>query len=120
MRSLAARLTLSAAAWIALGAAAIFVIQSQQRLATRQSSVRAFDLHARETVDALADARAAQQAYVAAGQGVAFWMPRVATLVQQSAGSVSGLREAAASAEARRVLGLAATAITDFGGIDQR
>ncbi|HEY7172210.1 MAG TPA: hypothetical protein VH417_15265 [Vicinamibacterales bacterium] len=120
MRSLAARLTISAAAWIALGAAAIFVIQSEQRLATRHGGVRAFDLHARETVDALADARAAQQAYVAAGQGVAFWMPRVGALVQQTSGAVAGLREAAASAEARRVLGLAAVAITDFGSIDQR
>jgi hypothetical protein len=120
MRSLAARLTLSAAAWIALGAAAIFIIQSEQRLATRHAAVRAFDLHARETVDALAEARSAQQAYVAAGQGVAFWMPRVGALVQQTAGSVAGLREAAASAEARRVLGLAAVAITDFGSLDQR
>ena len=77
MRSLAARLTLSAAAWIALGAAAIFVIQSEQQLAARHAAVRAFDLHSRETVDAFADARSAQQAYVAAGQGVAFWMPRV-------------------------------------------
>lgn len=120
MRSLAARLTLSAAAWIALGAAAIFVIQSEQRLAVRQAAVRAFDLHARETAHALADARAAQQAYVAAGQGVAFWMPRVGALVQQAAGAVAGLRDAAVSAEARRVLGLAAVAITDFGSIDQR
>jgi hypothetical protein len=120
MRSLAARLTLSAAAWIALGAAAIFIIQSEQRLAERLAAARAFDLHARETVDALADARAAQQAYVAAGQGVAFWMPRVGALVQETAGSVAGLREAAASGEARRVLGLAAVAITDFGSIDQR
>jgi len=120
MRSLAARLTLSAAAWIALGAAAIFVIQSEQRVAARHAGMRAFDLHARETVDALADARSAQQAYVAAGQGVAFWMPRVGALVQQTAAAVAGLRESAASAEARRVLGLAAVAITDFGSIDQR
>src|SRR5690242_9526281 len=105
MRSLAARLTLSAAAWIALGAAAIFVIQSEQRLAARHAALRAFDLHARETVHALGDARAAQQAYVAAGQGVAFWMPRVGALVQQAAGAVAGLREAAVSAEARRMLG---------------
>src|SRR5689334_11684541 len=120
MRSLAARLTLSAAAWIALGAAAILIIQSEQQLAARHAAVRAFDLHARETVDALADARSAQQAYVAAGQGVAFWMPRVGALVQQTAGSVAGLREAAASADARRLLGLAAVAITDFGSLDQR
>jgi hypothetical protein len=105
---------------MALGAAAIFVIQSEQRLAARQAALRAFDLHARETVHALADARAAQQAYVAAGQGVAFWMPRVGALVQQAAGAVAGLREAAVSAEARRLLGLAAVAITDFGSIDQR
>ena len=120
MRSLAARLTFSAAAWIALGGVAVFVIQSEQQVAVRHAAMRAFDLHARETVDALANARAAQQAYVAAGQGVAFWMPRVAALVQQSAGSVASLREAAASAEARRVLGLAAVAITDFGSLDQR
>jgi hypothetical protein len=66
--SRAARLTLSATAWIALGAAAFFLVTTEQKVADRRSALRSFDVHAREAAVALADARAAQQAYVAAGQ----------------------------------------------------
>src|SRR5262245_44836224 len=65
--------------WIAIGAAAFFVFSAERQLTDRRSAQRAFDARARETVDAAVDLRAAQQAYVAAGQGVPFWVAKVAT-----------------------------------------
>src|SRR5438046_1892988 len=81
MRSRAAKFTLGAVAWIALSAAGYVVFQSEKIIAERRAALRNFDLRAREAVDVIGDARAGQQAYVAAGQGVAFWMPKVAFLV---------------------------------------
>ena len=47
---------------------------SEQQIASRQIDAARVRPHAREATTALADARVAQQAYVAAGQGVEFWM----------------------------------------------
>ncbi len=120
MRSRAARVTFGAVAWIAIGAAAFLLIRLDQQIASARASVRAFDLHARETADALADLRAAQEAYVAAGQGVAFWVPKVAATADAAARNVAGLTTAAASNEARAALGEASAAIADFTAADKR
>ena len=77
MRSRTVRLTSATLAWIGLIAASVFIFQSEQTLSHRRAAVRAFDIKAREAAAALSDARAGQQAYVAAGQGVDFWMPKV-------------------------------------------
>ena len=69
-----------AATLVAVGAAAFFLFQTEQQIASRRSTLRAFDLRAREATTVLADLRVAQQAYVAEGQGVDFWMPKVASL----------------------------------------
>jgi hypothetical protein len=82
--SRAARLTLSATAWIALGAAAFFLITTEQKVADRRSALRLFDRHAREAAVALGDARAAQQAYVAAGQSSSYWIPKSRRLSRRS------------------------------------
>ncbi len=66
MQSRAARVTCSAVAWLAIGGAATFLIYSEREIAERRATTGSFDLRAREAVDALADLRAAQQAYVAA------------------------------------------------------
>src|SRR5689334_11416370 len=76
MRSRSARLTCVAVAWIALGAAGYFAFTSHSQLTARAEAIRAVDQHAREAIDALSDLRAAQQAYVAGGQDVAFWVPK--------------------------------------------
>lgn len=120
MQSRAARLTFSTIAWIALAAAAFFLIQSERQLTTRRLALRAFDLHAREAADALADARAAQQAYVAAGQDVAFWVPKVGALLQNAAGTLDTLRRSATDSDAGNALLQAAAAITEFGNVDKR
>jgi hypothetical protein len=120
MRSRAARRTFGVVAWIALGAAAFFFIHSERRIAERRAAVRAFDLQAREATNLLSNLRAAQQAYVAAGQGAALWMPRVAVFMDAAASNVDGLRPAAGSDAARRSLMEAAATVTEFDNVDKR
>ena len=120
MRSRAARRTFGVVAWIALGAAAFFFIDSEKRIAERRAAVRAFDLQAREATNLLSNLRAAQQAYVAAGQGAALWMPKVAVFIDAAARNVDGLRPAAGSDAARRSLMEAAATVTQFDNVDKR
>src|SRR5215475_5188268 len=118
--SRAARLTLSATAWIALGAAAFFVVTTEQQIADRHSALRTFDRQAREAAVALTDARAGQQAYVAAGQSSNYWIPKVATIVQEAGTTVGTLRGTAVSAAAGQALGDASSAVTEFNNVDKR
>lgn len=120
MRFPAARLFVGATACIAIAAAAFFLIQSEEQIARERTAVRAFDLHAREAADALADLRVGQQAYVAAGQGVAFWMPKVAATSDTAATLITGLRRTATGAEAKSALDAAAATVAEFGTVDKR
>ncbi|OFW30398.1 MAG: hypothetical protein A3H97_15165 [Acidobacteria bacterium RIFCSPLOWO2_02_FULL_65_29] len=120
MRSRAARLTATAAALMALGAAGYLFFTIEQDIAFRRETLRSFDRRAREVASALADMRAAEQAYVAAGQGTDFWMPKVAALLADVAPRVDALRPSAATNEARSALMEAAALVTEFGNIDRR
>jgi hypothetical protein len=120
MRSRSARLTLGVAAWIALAAAAVFIFQTEQRSAARRADARVFETRARAATAALADARAAQQAYVAEGQGVAFWMPKVADLAARAAQVVDEMRAGAIGGDARARLMEASAHLTEFGNVDRR
>ena len=86
---------------------------------TRDASVRAFDQHAHDASDALADLRASQQAYVAAGQGVAFWMPKVAATTATVTAALESLRQSA-NGGTRTSLDEAAATVAEFSNIDQR
>jgi hypothetical protein len=120
MRRAAARFTVGATTWLAIAAAAFFLIRSEQYISHISAALRAFDLRARETADALAEVRIAQQAYVAAGQDVAFWAPKVAATTKTVRHSLVSLRQAAFSAPARAALMQAEAAIADFETIDKR
>src|SRR4051812_25702849 len=120
MRSRVARVTCGVVAWIALGAAAFFTYQSEKQLAEIRTAARSFDVHAREAADALADLRASQQAYVAAGQGAAFWMPKVTATLDSATSTIAMLRQGAVSAVTRTALDEASRTITEFGAIDAR
>jgi CHASE3 domain sensor protein len=120
MRSRAARLSVGAAACVAIAAASFFVVHSEQQIADERAAVRAFDLHAREAADALADVRVGQQAYVAAGQGIAFWMPKVTATTETAAQLIAGLRQTAEGAEAKSALNEAAATVAEFGTVDRR
>ena len=120
MRSRAARLSSGATACLALGVAAFFLLRSEKEIAGRRAAVRAFDMHAWEAAASLADARAGEQAYVAAGQSVVFWAPKVAGLLQTAAAAIDDLRQAAATDEARRALMDAAASVTELGNVEKR
>ncbi|HEY1911520.1 MAG TPA: hypothetical protein VGG73_11405 [Vicinamibacterales bacterium] len=119
MRSSAIRLTLGAAAWIVLIVAGFLIFRSEQQITSQRSALRAFDQHARDATAALSDLRTSQQAYVAAGQGVNFWMPKVATTQAVVMSAIDALNQSA-NATARTALDQAAATISDFGKVDQR
>jgi hypothetical protein len=120
MRSRAARSLVVAFAFAAIVASAAFLYRSEQQVASSTTALRSFDLHAREAADALADLRSAQQAYVAAGQGVTFWMPKVTSISDGVTSAIRALRQSAASVDARAALDRAAAALAEFGDIDTR
>jgi hypothetical protein len=120
MRSRAARLALSVFSWIVLTAAAASILQSQQEINDRRAALRTFDERARDAQRTLADVRAGQQAYVAAGQGIDFWMPKVNAMTAEAAQLVDRLRETAVSAAARASLMEAGATVTEFANIDRR
>jgi hypothetical protein len=120
MRSRAVRLALVGLVWIAFGAAGLFVSTTHQRIRAGASSLRQVDQHARETADALADLRLAQHSYVASGQGVAFWMPKVAATRDAVTSGLTALRQSMMSAGARAAVDEAAAAIGEFADVDKR
>ena len=109
-----------AATLVAVGAAAFFLFQTEQQITRLKSTLRAFDLRAREATTALADLRVAQQAYVAEGQGVDFWMPKVASLHESITGTLAVLRQSPLSREASTAVDEAVATVAEFGNIDRR
>jgi hypothetical protein len=110
----------AAVAWIVLAAAGFFVFQSHQLILSDAQMLRSADLRAREAADALVDLRVAQQAYVAAGQGVDFWMPKVVSTKDQVMAALAGLRESIRSQAARTELDEAVAAMGEFAEVDKR
>jgi GAF domain len=109
-----------AATLVAVGAAAFFLFQTEQQIARLRSTLRAFDVRAREATTALADLRVAQQAYVAEGQGVDFWMPKVASLHESLTRTLAALRQSPLSAGASTALDEAVATVAEFGNIDRQ
>jgi hypothetical protein len=120
MRSRAVRLSATAAALLAAGVASFFLINTEKQIAGQRESVREFDLHAREASDAFADMRAAQLAYVAAGQGVTFWVPKVEALQNEMARWLDSLRASAQSTQARSALMEASAKLNEFATLDRQ
>src|SRR5438132_490295 len=120
MRSRAARFFFGATALIVGGVAAFFLIQSERQISEMRANARVFDVRAREATDALADVRAGQQAYVAAGQGVAFWMPKVAVTLDAAAKTIAELRRTAQGTGARSALDEASRTLDAFVTVDTR
>jgi hypothetical protein len=105
---------------VAVGVAGFFLVNTEKQIAGLRNAVREFDLHARETSEAIADMRAAQQAYVAAGQGVAFWMPKVEALLSEMTNWLDSLRASAQSTPARSALMEASAKLNEFATLDRQ
>jgi CHASE3 domain sensor protein len=117
--SRALRLSCGLLALIAIGVAAFLLIRSEQQIIRDTDALRAFDQQARDASAALVEARVGQQAYVAAGQGIAFWFGKTGTAVQAATDGLAALRETAGPA-ARTALDQAGETVAEFSAIDAR
>ncbi|MBS1817495.1 MAG: hypothetical protein JSU08_06180 [Acidobacteria bacterium] len=120
MHSRPARLTLSALGWIALGAAAFFIVHAQQQTEQRRASLQAFEASAHDTAEALGDVQSGQQAYVAPGQQASEWTAKVNAALQTANTGIESLRASAASQDAGPALLEANTALTQLKNVDRQ
>lgn len=120
MKRRAVRLTLVILFAGAVAATAYFLATTESRLRSDASAARDFDTRAVHAARATLDLRAAQQAYVAAGQGDEFWIAKVAAALPELSAAVAGLRLTATSAEAQTSLDAATAALHDFEQMDRR
>src|SRR5262245_47217094 len=104
MRRRSARVICGAMAWIVLVAAAVITFRSERNVESMRSAQRLFDQQARETTDAIAELRAAQQAYVVGGQGVAFWVAKVVTTGDTVRANIETLRNTSTAMMTRAAL----------------
>jgi hypothetical protein len=106
-------------ALIAIGVAAFLLIRTEKEIGERAAALRAFDRHAREASDALAEARVAQHSYVAAGQGEAFWMSKVTATSEMVHTALVALGQTATPG-GRTAVAEATETAWEFGNIDKR
>ncbi len=107
-------------AWIAIGAAGFYIFTSHKQLLAAANAVRTVDTRAREADEALAEVRIAQQSYVAAGQGVAFWMPKVEERRTAFDAALTAMRGSSTSGTALASIDEAAAAMREFEAVDKR
>ncbi len=119
MYSRALRWSCVVVALIAIAAAAFLLFSSEQQLNQHTASLRGFDQRARDASAALVDARVGQQAYVAAGQGAAFWFVKTAAAVQAATDELTALRQTAGAA-ALTALDEASATVVEFSALDKR
>lgn len=115
----ALRLSLGLLAVVVIGAAAFLLIRSEQQIGQHTASLHVFDQHARDASEALVDARVGQQAYVAAGQGIAYWFGKTAGAIQAATDGLAALRQSG-GAGAHAAIDEAAATVVEFAAIDSR
>ncbi len=120
MKSRAARVVLLLVALAAQAAAGYKVWDLDRQAATERAAAESFDQQARQVVAGIAEMRAAQQSYVALGQGEEFWFQKVRNLLDAVGPRLAALRQAARTPEAITALETATESLTSFGQLDQR
>lgn len=120
MTKFAVRLTLFLACVGAMGYAAFLTWSSEQQIRATGSSSGHFDIAARAASAGIAELRAAQQAYVAVGQGEDFWFARVSAILKDLDDKLAALKSVAAAPEAVRAVDDASAALQDFAQMDTR
>src|SRR5512132_859231 len=120
MKNLAVRLALAALVVSVCGVAAYLVWSNEARARSDSQAFSAFDSAAFSAGRDVLELRAAQQAYVAAGQGDPFWIQKTAALTAALRENIATLRRAASSPEAQSAADNAASALQDFEQLDRR
>lgn len=114
-----ARIALLLACLAVAGYAAFLTWSSERQSRQLNSSARAFDASARSARAGLVELRAAQQAYVAAGQGQDFWFERASALAGEARETLATMK-ALAQPPAALAIDDAMGALADFDRIDAR
>jgi CHASE3 domain sensor protein len=103
-----------------IGAASYLFWKGESLARAQTAEAGSFDASARAAERVLLDIRAAQRAYVAAGQGGDFWAARVAQSVEGMRKATTALRADATTVQARTSLDEILSTVNDFVRIDKR
>lgn len=114
------RLVLVFAGLAAIAGAGIVIWSSESRARAASASLRLAEDAGRRAMSDAADLRAAQQGYVAVGQGEEFWFARVSALTKDLDEVLTVFKTHLASPEALAAVDDATGAIQDFSQIDAR
>jgi hypothetical protein len=120
MRSLAVRVTLLGIFAIAAGVSAYLFWMGERGARDEARLGRSFNERTLVASRDLVELGAAQQAYVAAGQGEDFWTSKVTTALTSLKNALTALRAEASSLEAQSALDSAAGSLQDFETMDRR
>ena len=120
MKSRGARLTLLILFIVSLAATAYLFWNGESLASSRFAELSAFEDHARAASKALLETRAAQQAYVAAGQTGEYWPGKVSAGIGSARAALSAMRGSATSPQAVSELEAALGALDDFTQLDRR
>lgn len=120
MQSRPLRLILGAVCLAAVAAAAFYVDRAERTIKLRRAALVSIDDYARDAIHGFADLRSAQQAYVAAGQGIGFWMPKVDEISERISAALMGLQQLSHADRSKMALEEAVAAFVEFGNVDKR
>lgn len=120
MESQQPRLALTISAWFVLVVAVAAFLYTQGLIDKYQQAVRAFELAARDATDALDDALAGQQAYVAIGQDAGDWSKKVATYLRTATTRIEQLKANASHPSSLTPLRDASVAADTLASLDRR
>ncbi len=117
-RTLRILLLLTAFGAVVAGSLVVFGAERNLTLATAASA--GFDAQARAVVDEIWRLQGAQQAYVAAGQGTAYWMTQAAEHLAAVDRGIAELANASSSQATRSAVQAAAASLEQFRALDKR
>ena len=120
MTRLSARIALVIVCLAASASAAFLIWTFEQQTRAQESASRAFTSTAAAARVAVSDLRAAQQGYVAVGQGPDFWFARVNAIANDLRNDLASLKSLASSPDASIAIEDATGALQDFDQVDRR
>ena len=120
MKNMAVRLTLVCLFVVASSVAAYLVWTGESLAGRDANAARQFEHAAFAVEQNVLDLRAAQQAYVAAGQGDEFWISKAAAAAVAVRAALDALRAQASSPEVQSIIDNASSALQDFEQMDRR
>lgn len=120
MHSRGVRLALALVFLLATIAAAYVLFTTHIASRASRASLGSLDAELQAVTVSIAELRASQQAYVAAGQGEGYWISRVAERLDSLRSRLSALKARAREAETRNRIEAATAKLEDFDEMDRR